>query len=136
MKQFVCLCLLGFTLYPTLILALTLTWPPNTQPNVSYKLYYGSLSGTYTNAVDCGTNTTVSISTVPSANYYFALVAYSGADGIESDFSAETAYIPTINTIYHLTLRSSTNLIDWGTLTTFDVTNNLPQQFYNLTISK
>src|SRR6516165_5355750 len=57
---------------------LTLAWDPSTDPTVvGYDVYYGGASGVYTNMIDVGTNTTVTISNlVPGATYYFAATTY------------------------------------------------------------
>lgn len=77
----------------------TLAWGPSPSPGVTgYNLYYGGASHTYTNVIDCGTNTTCTVSNlIGGATYYFAATAYN-AVGLESDYSAELSYtMPVIN---------------------------------------
>lgn len=65
-----------------------------TNPPTGYKIYYGTVSNTYTNSVDMGL---VLSGVVPSltlgVTYYFAVVAYNG-DG-ESSKSVEVSAVPT-----------------------------------------
>lgn len=73
--------------------ALTLAWDPSTEPSVSgYRLYQGGQSQVYTNIIDIGQQTTLTISNLaPSATYYFAVTAYDDS-GLESAFSGEINY--------------------------------------------
>jgi hypothetical protein len=73
--------------------ALTLAWDPSTEPSVSgYRLYQGGQSQVYTNILDIGQQTTLTISNLaPSASYYFAVTAYDDS-GLESAFSGEINY--------------------------------------------
>lgn len=74
--------------------AVTLTWDANAGTNVAgYKLYCGASSGCYTNAIDFGPSRTNTVSTVAGMTNYFVVTAYD-SNGIESDFSAELAYVP------------------------------------------
>jgi len=86
--------------------SITLAWDPSTDPSVvGYHLYYGVASGTYTNMIDTGTNTSVTVSNlVPGVTYYFAVTSYTAA-GVESSYSPEITYTvpipnpPTLNAI-------------------------------------
>lgn len=112
----------------------TLAWSPSNDANTTgYKIYYGLASHTYTQSVDVGNVTNVSI-TVPAAGgtYYFAATAYNSS-GVESDFSNEATFvIPESATLTSARLSSgqfsftvngtsgaryailaSTNLVDW-----------------------
>ena len=71
----------------------TLAWDasPGTNVIANYKLYYGVVSGTYTNSASAGTSLTVSISNlVAGATYYFAATA-TDTSGLESDYSTEVS---------------------------------------------
>ena len=73
--------------------SVTLAWNPNPGTDVitNYNLYYGAASGTYTNVVAAGTNTTVPIpNLVDGATYYFAVTAVD-TSGLESDYSTEVS---------------------------------------------
>ncbi len=94
--------------------SVTLAWDSSTDPNVTgYKIYYGVASRVYTNTVDVGTATTVTVSNLlEGATYYFAATAYNSV-GLESDFSAEASYTvpggavnapPTLNTISNVSI--------------------------------
>jgi hypothetical protein len=75
----------------------TLIWNPNTNSNVAgYNVYYGAVSGAYTNMINAGnaTNTTIS-GLVAGATYYFAATTYDSMGG-ESGYSTEASYtVPT-----------------------------------------
>ena len=66
---------------------ITLAWDASTDPSVTgYRVYYGSGSLAYSNAVSAGNATTLTISNlVAGTTYYFAATAYDG-NGLESDF--------------------------------------------------
>jgi hypothetical protein len=94
--------------------SVTLAWDPSPDPTVvGYKVYYGVASLTYTNVIDVGDATSVTISNlVEGTTYYFAATAYNIL-GMESAFSAETVYTvpagsgnqpPTLNAISNLTI--------------------------------
>jgi hypothetical protein len=77
--------------------AVTLAWTPSQDTNVvNYSLYSGPATHSYTNAVDAGTNTTVTLlNLVKGVTYYFAVTAKNGI-GMESDFSNEVQYAPPV----------------------------------------
>ena len=100
--------------------SVTLVWDPSTDPNVTgYKIYYGVATRTYTNTVNVGDTTTVTISNLlEGATYYFAATAYNSV-GLESDFSAEASYTvpggavntpPTLNTLNPVTINEDAGL--------------------------
>lgn len=70
---------------------------PGTDVIANYNIYYGATSAVYTNVVEIGTNTTVSISNlVGGATYYFAATAVD-TFGLESAYATEvSALIPTV----------------------------------------
>ena len=73
--------------------SVTLTWNPNTDPNVAgCNVYYGVSSHNYTNMINAGnvTNTTIS-GLVAGVTYYFAATAYDSLGG-QSDYSNEATY--------------------------------------------
>jgi hypothetical protein len=74
--------------------AVTLGWDSSPDPTVvGYNVYNGVASGTYTNVVDVGNATSISISgLVDGTTYYFAVTAYNSF-GLESDFSGEISYL-------------------------------------------
>jgi hypothetical protein len=73
--------------------SVTLAWTPSTEPNTAgCNLYYGVASGNYTNMVNPGTATSVTIfGLVEGTTYFFAATAYNIL-GLESDFSNEASY--------------------------------------------
>src|SRR5437870_4525381 len=70
----------------------TLTWDPNTEPDLAgYKLYYGLSSGSYPSSVDVGNLTSYTLSgLLEGRTYYFAATAYNRSLG-ESGFSNEVS---------------------------------------------
>ena len=80
----------------------TLRWDANPEPDIAgYRLYYGTASHTYTQAIDVGNSTTATVSNLPAGVIYFALTAYNttcwggvwaGCSDFESPFSNEVAY--------------------------------------------
>lgn len=78
---------------PTTTYNLTLAWYPSPSPQVvSCKLYHGTASGEYSEVVEVGNVTSVTVSNLlPGVTYYFAITAVD-ATGQESDFSNEASY--------------------------------------------
>src|SRR2546428_3235940 len=70
----------------------TLTWDPNTEPDLAgYKLYYSTSSGSYQSSVDVGNLTSYTLSGLLEGRiYYFAATAYNLSLG-ESGFSNEVS---------------------------------------------
>ena len=98
----------------------TLTWNPSADSNViGYRIYYGAASRNYTNVVDVGGATNVTISNlVEGVTYYFAATAYNVL-GMESDYSGEISYTvpstavnqaPTLNALGNVTLNEGAGL--------------------------
>ncbi len=78
--------------------AVTLAWDASTDTTVtSYNIYQGVQSRVYTNTVNAGLQTSITITNlVPNTQYYFAATAVAanvGLDTLESDYSAEVAYL-------------------------------------------
>lgn len=72
----------------------TLAWDESPSPSVAgYRVYFGPASRTYTNTVDVGHTTNVTVSVPAGAVSYYAATAYD-TSGLESDFSAEISYQP------------------------------------------
>ncbi len=67
-----------------------LAWDPNTESDVAgYKVYYGTSSGNYENAVDIGNTTEYLLSGLTKGQtYYISVTAYDTASN-ESGFSNE-----------------------------------------------
>lgn len=80
--------------------SVTVAWDPNPEPTViGYRAYYGVASRVYTNIVDVGNTTSVTLSGLAEGTrYYFAITAYDIL-GLESDFSDELSYLPGIPTV-------------------------------------
>jgi hypothetical protein len=94
----------------------TLAWNPSTNPIVAgVNIYYGGQSRVYTNEINAGTQTSLSISNLlKGSTYYFAATTYSAA-GAESALSSEVSYTvplpvnqpPTLNPIASLTINEN-----------------------------
>ncbi len=71
----------------------TVDWDVSTSSNVAgYKLYYGTVSGSYAYCVDAGNTTSYALSGLSTgATYYFQATAYTSA-GSESAYSNELSY--------------------------------------------
>ena len=74
--------------------SITLAWDPSTDPSVvGYRVYVGSACGVYTNVIDVGAATTVSVPGLTvGATYYFAVTAYNSL-GVESPSSGEISCV-------------------------------------------
>lgn len=72
---------------------LTLAWDPVPEPNIAgYQVFYGTASKTYTQQIDAGNSTTVTIANLDdTGTYFFAVVAYNLA-GAQSEPSNEIMY--------------------------------------------
>jgi hypothetical protein len=84
----------------------TLAWNLSPDSNViGYRVYHGAASRSYTNIVDVGNATSVTISNlVEGATYYFAATAYNVLD-MESEYSDEINY--TVSTQFVLAIKSN-----------------------------
>ena len=143
-------------------ISLNVAWSAVSDTNVvGYKVYYGTVSRQYTNAIVAGNVTHISISGLEAGNtYYFAATSYN-AVGWESDYSSEISFtvpmtnVPLISIVSQpggfsvsvngtaaspYVLIASTNLINWVALETnsapfvFTDTNsvNLSRRFYQV----
>ncbi len=94
-----------------------LGWNSIANPIVAgYNIYYGGASGVYTNVINAGSNTSVTISNlINGVTYYFASTTYSAA-GAVSAFSSEVSYTvpavpvnqpPTLNPINNVTINAN-----------------------------
>jgi hypothetical protein len=78
--------------------SVTLTWDaPTTNVDgtpltdlAGYKIYYGKLSGKYTNVIDVGNVITYKVEDLQSGTYYFAVTAYDTSAN-EGDYSNEVS---------------------------------------------
>jgi hypothetical protein len=72
---------------------ITVSWNANSESNIAgYKIYYGMLSGEYSNAVDVSIATEAVFSDLdPYTTYYLAVTAYNNA-GLESGYSNEVIF--------------------------------------------
>jgi Bacterial Ig domain/Fibronectin type III domain len=73
--------------------SVTLAWDPSPDSAIAgYRLYEGVASQTYSNVIDVGNATTVTVSNLVSGvTYFFAVSAYD-TNGQESELSAEVSY--------------------------------------------
>jgi hypothetical protein len=118
----VLICLIAFARSAQAQANVTLTWNSISNPLVAgFKIYYGGVSGVYTNETDAGKATHVTISNlVNGSTYYFASTTYSAA-GAESAMSGETSYIvPSPAPVAHLLVTPAKQFI----LTVTGLTNH------------
>ncbi len=104
--------------------SVTLAWNPSTTPNVTaYKIYCGTASHSYTNAVTAGNCTNVTISgLVTGKTYYFAATTVNSA-GSESGYSNEAG-----NTV-PVTAAALTSAARSGGQFSFTVSGDAGQQY-------
>ena len=80
--------------------SVTLSWNPSTSTNVAgYEVFYGVADGQYTNALDAGTNTTITVSGLADGQTYFFAATTYDSSGDQSLFSNQvtndTPILPT-----------------------------------------
>jgi hypothetical protein len=111
---------LGIIICPFSVFAsanVILQWNQIPDPVVAgYNIYYGGASGVYTNVINAGTSTSVTVSNlINGATYYFASATYS-AYGAMSALSSEVAYTvpavpvnhaPTLNPVHNLIINAN-----------------------------
>jgi hypothetical protein len=73
---------------------LTLSWDASTSTNVvNYKIYYGTTSGSYTQAVSAGQVTQTTITGLTSGTTYFLAATATDDAGLESGYSNEISFV-------------------------------------------
>jgi hypothetical protein len=73
---------------------LTLSWIASTSTNVAnYKIYYGTTSGSYTQAVSAGPLTQATITGLTPGTTYFLAATASDDAGLESGYSIEISFV-------------------------------------------
>src|SRR5664280_2845826 len=74
----------------------TLAWNASTSTNsgpITYKIYWGVATGTYTNSGSAGTNLTFAVTNLArGSTYYFAATALD-TNNLESDYSNEASWV-------------------------------------------
>ncbi len=97
----------------TLSANVTLAWNPSTNRLVAgFNIYYGGVSGAYTNKTSAGAATSLTISNLISGTtYYFAATTCSAA-GAESALSSEVSYtVPSSSSGVQLTVTTSKQFV-------------------------
>lgn len=119
--------------------SVTLAWDssPGTNIITQYKVYWGSATRNYTNAVNAGTNLTATVTNLLAGpTYYFAATA-TDVFGLESDYSDEVswAWTPPTNVVT-VTVAVETNnrptgaWSNWLSLPVTAVTNPMAPIYY------
>ena len=73
--------------------SVVLFWSPSVDPNVvGYNIYYGTVSGEYTNELVLGNVSTATLTGLTAGTTYYFVATATGTDGVESPFSNETTY--------------------------------------------
>jgi hypothetical protein len=108
----------------------TLTWEPNSEPDLAgYQVYYGTSSGIYTDSIDVGNTNAYTVSGLEEGLiYYFAVTAYNYS-GDESSFSNEVntyhsdpdLFFTPVNPCRIVDTRNSGGIINAGTQRDFYV---------------
>jgi hypothetical protein len=134
------------------IQSVTLEWNPSISPNiVGYDIYYGGVSGIYTNEIFVGNVTNLTVPGLADGTTYYFVATAVNSSGIQSSFSSQLSY--TLSTAPALgmpvfssngfsfpvsgmsgsncVIQVSTNLIDWVPLET----NTVPFQFTDSNVS-
>ncbi len=93
----------------------TLTWDPNTEPDVAgYRIYYGFASDQYSNRIDVGNQTSYTVASLAGGEtYYFAATVYD-QEGNESDFSDEVAFQAPVPCTFSVSPASQSFAADGG----------------------
>lgn len=69
----------------------TISWDANTESDLAgYKVYYGTVTGTYGSPTILGKQTTYTLTGLPTGTYYIAITAFN-TSGLESGFSNEVS---------------------------------------------
>ena len=96
------------TVPPPTTMAINLAWN-SSGPGLSYKVYYGTASRTYTNLVTSNTTTATVSNLNDSVDYYFSVTSVNSL-GVESNFSNEVTTAPPSNKIITFFIDTATNL--------------------------
>jgi hypothetical protein len=103
--------------------SVTLAWDANVETDLGgYRVHYGTASQSYTSHVDVGNLTSITLSTLNSGTYYFAVTAYNSG-GDESDYSNEVSATiaasdttpPVISGLSVTSVTSSSATVGWNT---------------------
>jgi hypothetical protein len=122
--------------------SVTLAWNPISSSTIAgYNIYYGGVSGVYTNKISVSRATTEATVSglIQGATYYFAATTYS-ASGLESMRSSQLAYLvplpanqpPTLNAIDDLIIAEGTGL---QTVSLSDITSGAAMENQTLTVT-
>jgi len=80
---------LALCILPVKALEVRLAWETNAEPDVvGYRVYWGSASRAYSDWIDVGKLTKLTLTNLPNHRLFFAVTAWNGA-GLESDYSNE-----------------------------------------------
>ena len=78
--------------------SVTLAWDANTEPDIAgYRMYFGSPVGSYSEIVNCGNVTNLTIETLIPGNTYAFYVTCYNTSGLESEPSNVVQYTVPIN---------------------------------------
>lgn len=109
----------------------TITLGPSPSPGVvGYKVYYGPLSGVYTNFVDLGNSLTGFVTELtPNWFYYFAATSYD-ENGVESKYSVETTHLVEGDLVQIILLTGPTPTGPWIPILTNSVSKKDTQGYF------
>ncbi len=123
--------------------SVTLTWVPSVDPDhnvAGYNVYYGVASRVYTNKLDAGAVTNLTVRDLGEGPYFFTATAYNIL-GVESDYSNEAIWPepPLTNVIISVSAQSASApsgpWLDVPGSNFFTATNPPGQKFWRLKIT-
>ena len=86
------LCFL-FATHSFAVPAVILAWDANPEADISsYRLSYGTTTGSYSNVIDVGTNLEASVPNLVQGNVYYFAVSAVNTSGVQSHYSSEFPY--------------------------------------------
>ncbi len=81
---------------------LDISWNSNSESDLSgYTLHYGTSSGTYTNQIDNGLSTSVTVGSLTDGTTYYFAVTATNTSSLTSGYSSEQSGIPTHSTAFN-----------------------------------
>ena len=112
-----CVAVLGSNAFAALPAShVTLAWNPSPSTSVGgYRLYQGAATQTYTNVIDVGDLTSVTVSNLTAGTtYFFAVTAYD-LIGLESTFSDEINYTVAESALLRISASAAQGVLLTGT---------------------
>jgi hypothetical protein len=107
--------------------SVTLAWDQNSEPDIaSYRLYYGTQSGSPNQSFDAGNATTATITNLNDGTTYFFTVRAINTAGLQSQPSNEVSYTTPNPAAHALTVNNGSGTGNYVTATIVTVNANAP----------